>query len=97
MSGRGRARGGGGGGGGTRGGGGRGGGRGGRGGVPLVGRGAGPAITSAVPAEHVQTVGMRRKNPGTAGTAVRVETNHFHVDIPDIMYIHYDGALLAYC
>ena len=92
MSGRGRGRGGGGGGGGGP----RGGPRGGaRGGVPLVGRGAGPAITSVTPAEHVQTVGVRRKNPGTAGTAVRVITNHFEVNIPDLKYIHYDGAFLA--
>ena len=49
---------------------------------------------AVVPAEHIQTVGVRRKAPGTAGVAVKVYTNHFAVDIPDEIIYHYDGAFL---
>lgn len=80
--------------------GGRGRGRGGRGGVSLIGRGGSPATVAAVgstanvPAEHIQTVGVRRKAHGTAGRAVKVYTNHFGVDIPGEIIYHYDGAPL---
>ena len=94
MAGRGR----GGGGRGRGGGGGAGGAARGRGGVPLVGRGSGPALSatsSTGPAAHVQTVGVRKKEPGTAGTAIKVSTNHFAVDIPDFKFIHYDGMFFV--
>lgn len=65
--------------------------------MSLVGRTNSPAIsatssTAGMPAEHIQTVGVRRKAAGTAGTAVKVYTNHFEVDIPDSIIYHYDGA-----
>ena len=78
---------------------GRGRGRGARGGVPLVGRGGGPAISTSsstapnVPAEHVRTVGVRRKGYGSAGTKIQVYTNHFKTDIPNEIIYHYDGTL----
>lgn len=45
-----------------------------------------------MPAEHIQTVGVRRRGLGTAGTAVKVYTNHFAVDIPGEIIYHYDGT-----
>ena len=73
--------------------------RGGRGGVPLVARGGGPAISatsSIAPAAHIQTVGVRRKGCGTAGTAIKVLTNHLDVDIAAAMWYHYDGPCIFF-
>ena len=67
--------------------------------MALGGRGGSPAISASssvagIPAEHIQTVGVRRKGVGAAGTAVQVYTNHFGVDIPGEIIYHYDGTSL---
>ncbi|KAI0773448.1 ribonuclease H-like domain-containing protein [Irpex lacteus] len=62
---------------------------GGRGGAVV--RGGGPGRGGVLPADHVQTVGVKRKGFGTAGQAIEVWTNHFPVDIPQDIIHHYDA------
>lgn len=50
------------------------------------------SMASSMPAEHIQTIGVRRKGFGTAGTAVKVYTNHFAAEIPREIIYHYDGT-----
>ena len=65
--------------------GGRGGGGAGRGGTTAVGR---PSI-----GDHVQTIGVKRPDYGTAGRPIAVLTNNFVVNIPDKIIRHYDVAI----
>lgn len=63
-------------------------------------RSGSPAIstvssTSVMPAEHVQTIGVRRPGIGTAGRALKVITNHWEVtSAPDTLVYQYDGMFL---
>jgi eukaryotic translation initiation factor 2C len=85
---------------------GRGGPPGGRGGPPPP-RGSPPARAGAVVtaqatggagrgvaiAEHIQTIGERKRGYGREGRPIEVYTNHFAAEISDSIILHYDGQL----
>ncbi|KZT39639.1 argonaute-like protein [Sistotremastrum suecicum HHB10207 ss-3] len=57
------------------------------------GAGGGPRAAQARVADHVTTIGVRRPEPGKAGTPMEVITNHFRVKIPDTIIHHYDVVI----
>ena len=73
--------------------------RGGRGGggPPTRGGGAGPASSSSssapaiIPADHIQSIGVKRISYGKSGKEVKVITNQFELKSECPRIFHYDG------
>jgi eukaryotic translation initiation factor 2C len=55
--------------------------------------GAGAARSQIALAEHIETIGVRKRGYGREGRPVEVSTNHFAVKILGNMIVHYDGQL----
>ncbi|KAH7887674.1 argonaute-like protein [Phlebopus sp. FC_14] len=57
---------------------------------PVSGGGTPVAASSALPASHVQAIGVRRSAYGTAGRKITVATNFFAISLPEGNIHHYD-------
>ncbi|KAI0250548.1 hypothetical protein BJV78DRAFT_1283159 [Lactifluus subvellereus] len=74
-----------------------------RGGTPSHGGGApgtgppassGPVVSrSLIPAPHVRAIGVKRPGYGSAGTSIKVITNHFETEFNQGIIYHYDVIL----
>jgi eukaryotic translation initiation factor 2C len=65
----------------------------GRGGGPPSRGAPGPApVDAPLPSDHITTVGVKRKAPGTSGRPIPIFVNSFVTEIPDGKIHHYDGT-----
>jgi len=70
----------------------------GRGGSTAAGQGRGgsarvhqPATPAGLPADHVNSVGVKMPGFGVGGKAITLQLNAFPTTIPDKIIYHYDG------
>lgn len=67
-----------------------------RGGAALRGGLTSSNAASTAVASVVESIGVKRPGPGTAGNSLTIITNHFATDIPKSIIYHYDGTSFAH-
>lgn len=77
--------------------GGRGGATGGRGGAGGRGGGATGAVNGqhVLPADHVTTIGVKRREFGRGGRPMSVQVNYYETSVPNNIIHHYDGMFAS--